>query len=259
MSMPEHPTANTHIPRYDLSVEEVNELQGALITDLNQRVNEHPDLYSVWLQPHLPYADLVRKFETKYWGDMSDIMAAHEDESLFLALVDLREGNNNQIVHGFRVSAALPAVERAEGEAPESTGLVLIDDIAQSGQDFSVAEFLDYYRQRGFNPAKFITVETNFRVAKAPRYNDLPMAQIGYISVFEMLSRSGVSENETAIFAALNKLAVLSLKGAGIEYEPIAGRPELRIPVADGEFDDNYTAVAIPASKANLKVFSTLR
>src|SRR5690606_22973665 len=106
--------------------------------------------------------------------------------------------------------------------------------------------------------------ETNLRRKgeKPENYNGLPLSQVGYISLFKLVESKGLSVGEAAIFAHLNKAAIVSLQAVGAEYEPIAGREDLKTPtiLADGskDFDFDYKPVAIPATPQNLKVFGEL-
>ena len=69
----------------------------------------------------------------------------------------------------------------------------------------------------------------------------------------------GLHEGNAAIFAHLNKPAIVSLNSVGVEYESIMGREDLKTPtVGENPFDDHYKPVAIPANTKNLEIFSNL-
>ncbi len=243
---------------YHLSEEELKSIERGVVADLVSDGGPEA-LYAVWTGPSHPLSNVIRTLELGHWETMDEIMAEHEGRSQFLSLVDTR-GGRNQIVHGFRLSQADPAIhERAEQGTLENTGIVIVDDIIHSGQNFSAPEFYDYYVSRGYDPAKFLSVETNFRIAKTPKHNGLPPAQIGYLAVFNNAERSITREGESAIFAGLNRPATVSLGAVGVEYGPIADRNDLRTPLTEGEFDDNYTTVAIPGSAHNLALFRDLQ
>lgn len=116
---------------------------------------------------------------------------------------------------------------------------------------------MQYYTERGVDIADCVSVETNFKVKKAEHYNGLPMSQVGYVAIFNQLEEA-LQANPLFVFASVNSQAVQSFALVGLEYEPIAGRSDLRIPVSEDEFDDDYTGVAIPSTPKNLEVFKSL-
>lgn len=240
-------------PRYDLNEQEIEQLESELAERLRDRED---NLYALWIPPTSKYADIIRTGETKHWPEMSAIMETHEGESIFLAMFDTR-GGMNKVVHGFRVSRS-PA--NGFGADENHTGIVLIDDIIDSGQNLTAQEFREYYQSKGINLAQSPSVETNFRIQKTEKYNGLPLTQIGYIAIFQTLAEGGeeVEVDKAAVFASLNQVAVDSLSAVGLDFEPVVGRQDIKTPVADGEFDDDYTPVAIPANANNLKVFEGL-
>lgn len=251
------------LPRYDLSEAELLAREASLIDEVNDRFEGKEDLYAVWVKPQSEYADILRTQESYYWPSMDEIMADHETSSLFLALVDTRN-DRNEVVHGFRVTGNLAfgvSGVSKEGDSLDesSTGIVLIDDIVNSNQNFTVEEFREYYDSRGFDVSKFISVETNFNrpglTNRVERYNGLPATQVGYLSLFQLCDKEGLSVNETAIFASLNDEAITSLGLMGAEYEALAGRNDLMTPIENGEFDPEYKPVAIPATEVNLNIF----
>lgn len=248
-------------PAYDygVSADEIRDIEIALAEDLQAVGGDEGSLFAVWTGPTHPLSDVVRTYEIGYWETIDEIMAEHEQRSRFLSLFDTRAGRN-RIVHGFRVSQADPQIDdlASRGELT-STGIVLVDDIINSGQNFTAQEFYDYYTSRGYDPTKFLSVETNFRIEKTPRFNGLPPAQIGYLAIFNLAERDIDQADESAIFASLNRPATVSLNAVGVEYGPIAGRQDLRTPLTEGEFDDSYTTVSIPGSAHNLELFRQLQ
>lgn len=254
-------------PRYDLSAEELQAREQELVRTVKKKFDDQDDLYAVWISPESPYADILRAQESFYWEHIQEIMAPHERQSLFLALVDTREGSD-KIVHGFRISGGGVFTEDDRRVAqdieidPNSTGLVLIDDLINSEQGVTAEDFRGYYQARGFNVSKFISVETNFRrpgmEERVPRYNGLPASQVGYLALFQFCDREDLGVNESAIFASINHASVMSLGLVGLEYESIVGRDDLRTPVEDGKFDSDYKPVMIPASEKNISIFRTI-
>ncbi len=237
---------------YSLSPEQITNYEQQLASLIDEKIGLADDVYAIWMEPSSSFANIVRTYEKTFWHDIDEIMAPHEDDSLFLALFDAR-GDVGKVVHGFRVSRGSQEFQNDESD---STGIVLIDDIVNSGQGFTAAEFRAYYRNKGIDLSKCLSVETNFKVQRAEHYNGLPMSQIGYIAIFDLIKDS--LDDDLCIFASINNLATQSFQLVGIQYEPIAGREDLKIPVSEGEFDDDYTGVALPPTKKNVDIFTNL-
>lgn len=253
-------------PNYYLSPEELGQLQEDLVKEVEAVYGKKEDVYAVWIEPHHRLADLVRTQEAKIFPEIPEVMEDYEDQSMFLALLDTRDGLNH-VVHAFRISGTGLKDKVLEGAAVEvadenKTGIPLVDDILDSGQDITAQEIKEYYQEHGIKLAKCLSVETNFRIEKVARYNDLPVSQAGYIALFQLAEKQDVSNGDSAIFAHLNTDAINSLSMVGIEYTPIAGRQDLKTPTVgkDGskDFDDHYSPVAIPASQKNLDIFGQL-
>ncbi|MEK9195966.1 MAG: hypothetical protein AAB914_01220, partial [Patescibacteria group bacterium] len=207
-----------------------------------------------------------RTLEKQTFPEIEDVMRDYEEESTFLALVDTRQ-QANRIAHAFRISGASSSSDGSvvanSVSNDNSTGIVLIDDIINSGQDFRINDFRDYYSSRGFDLSKCISVETNWIVGeKSEKFNGLPLPQLGYLALFRLIEARGLNEGDAVLFAHANRVATISLAMSGVEYEPIAGREDLKTPTVkpDGtlSFDDHYKPVAIPASSQNLEVFKQL-
>jgi hypothetical protein len=245
---------NAGTVRYDLSPEEIEALETSMSEEVRERFGDKEDLYTLWIRPDHEYADIVRTHETEFWPDMEKIMAEHEEESLFLALFDTRKGLN-KVVHGTRVSRPRTSIESQDDE---QTGLIVIDDVINSGQDFTAQEFRDYYASRNFDLSKSFTVESNLRIRHTDKYNGLSVADVGYLSIFKMLERSNVGTDESGVFASINTLSANSLEDAGVEFEPLVGRADLKTPLADGKFAEDYELVCLPTSKKNLELFRSL-
>lgn len=268
--MTTHETNLTHdlqaLPDYDISAEALADGQQQLVAKAYEQFGEREDLFAIWIRPSHPLANVVRTLEKQTFPEIEDVMDGYEDQSMFLAVVDTRD-NANRIAHAFRISGAsldtsgsvVANAEFSEGR----TNIVLIDDIIQSEQGLSSQDFEDYYKNKGMDLSKCLSVETNWRVGeKSPKYNDLPLSQIGYLSLFKLIEARGVTDGEAAVFAHLNSDAIHSLQATGIEYEPIAGRADLKTPTVEPDgsrsFDDHYQPVCIPATPTNLGVFEQL-
>lgn len=242
------------VPRYDLIPSEITNLESQLAEAINDMLPDIDGVFAAWVDRNSAFANVVRTYEKNFWHDIDDIMAPHEDRSKFLLLLDMRNVGDPHVVHVFRVSDGLA---ESEMEVADSTGIILIDDLINSGQNFTRNDFVDFYQQKGVKISDCVSVETNQKIKRAEHYNGLPMSQIGYIAIFEKL-QPALREGNVFVFASVNKDAIESFKLVGLEYESIAGREDLKIPVSEGEFDNDYTAVAIPSSSENLKIFTSL-
>lgn len=249
---------NNAKPNYYLNKEEFADLQGKLLDEVNDK-GQAQTIYSVFLDHTNPYANLVRTLEAEIFPEIPEIMKDFEDNSIFLALVDTRP-DAKRIVHAFRLSSLALTGSELDLNS-ENIGIALIDDLIASEQDgLNSQAFKDYYHDRGIDLSKCISVETNFRVGdKVESDNGISVPQLGYIAVFQAIDRLGITNGDAAIFAHLNKPAIVSLGAVGVEYEPIMGLKDLKTPtVGDEKFDSHYRPVAIPATPKNMAIFRDL-
>lgn len=219
----------------------------------------HPDpgVVAVWLEHDSPHAGLVRALEADVFPEVPELMVPFEDQCFFLALVDTR-AHLRRVAHAFRLSSRRP------GTPPDGdrVGIVLIDELIASGQGLALDDVRRHFAGAGTDLDKCISVETNFRVGgkvKREVGEALPVSQLGYLALFRALERFGVTGAEGAVFAHLNKVAVVSLKMVGVEYVPFAGRDDIRTPtIGDVGFDPNYRPVTMPTTPKNVRVFGEL-
>jgi hypothetical protein len=231
-------------------------MEQALLAAVDRQRDE-PGLVAVWLEHDSPHAELVRAVEAGIFPEVPELMLPFEDQCFFLALVDTRP-DVRRLMHAFRLSSRRGSAPHG----PETTGIVLVDDLIASGQGLTAAEVVAHFEGAGTDLDKCISVETNFRVGgkvKVRPEDGLPISQLGYVALFRSLERFGVTGSEGAVFAHLNKVAVVSLKMVGVEYFPFAGRADLRTPtVGHDGFDPHYKPVTMPTTPKNVRVFGEL-
>ncbi len=238
-------------PRYDLDPDELKKVEEDLVNEINS-ISPIPDVYCVWVQPDSPYANIARTQEALHWSYIAEVMSDKEDRSQFLLVVDTRDPASQGVK---RVSRITFAVEDPETE--QSTGMAIIDDVIDSGQGLTLEAFVDFYKDKGVDISRCFSVETNIRVEKANRYNELPLAEVGYLAMFKKideLRQGGLSY----IFATINQDSINSFKLIDLQAEPIAGRNDLQTPAENGEFDQDFQTVALPTTDHNVGIFRNI-
>lgn len=101
-------------PRYDLSEEEMKLLENDLIEDVEKNVKKGQGflgrfrrategVYATWLNPDNKYANILRTREAEYFPEVKELTPEVEEDTLFLALVDTREGSK-RVVHATTLS-----------------------------------------------------------------------------------------------------------------------------------------------------------
>jgi hypothetical protein len=169
-----------------------------------------------------------------------------EDNTVFLALVDTRDGQD-RVVHATTISGY-------EDTASESaTGFIVADDLAEMG-NFTPEEFREYYQKKGYDLSKCISVETNFKVGdKAPLVNGMRTVDIAYLSVFKMLMSKEPELGGAAVFSSINRASIVSFGRRGLKCEPLMGRDDLV--TSESVHGLVYKPVAIPYNEASRHVF----
>ena len=247
-------------PNYHLDEAELEAAKQELYGRIEETQGDKKDLFAVWIQPSDPLADIVRTEERAFFPEMEELIEDYEDLCVFLAVVDGR-GDEKKLVHAFRFSGQRKDTKEVDDNGDAVTGMPFIDDIIQSGQGLTTEDFVSFYEAQGTDLSKCISVETNFKIEAVDEYNGVPVSQIGYLALFNLVDSTSpnLGENEAAIFAHLNIPAIKSLSAAGVEYEDLAGVPGLRTPtVGETKFDDKYQPVAIPSTVGNVEVFRVL-
>lgn len=238
-------------PNYDLSEEELEELETRLIQEISTTSSE-PDVYCVWTSANSPFADIVRTHEKKHWDYISSVMDDKDAQSKFLLVVDTRDGATAGVKRVTRITFA-----NKEPDNESLTGMAIIDDIINSEQGLSLEEFMQYYNEKGVDISKCFSVETNIKVQKADRYNGLPLAEIGYLAMYKQIENSRTG-GLAYIFATINQDSIDSFDLIDLKHERIAGHSDVATPTDDGSFDVNFIPVALPTHQHNLDIFRSI-
>jgi hypothetical protein len=252
-----NPNRQIENTNHELSEDRCLELEAGLAAQVKEQSGPE-SVTAVWIPADSQYANLIRTLEAKYYfPEIPDLMVGYEAFSRFLAMVDTRQGKD-KVVHAFRITSKKFGTE-AGYISPGGTGIALIDDLLTSGQGLDEAAFYDYYHPRNVDIDGSIGVETNFRIIKTAAERSVPVPILGYISLFNLMRERLKHSPEVAIFTHVNRVASVSLMGAGVEFEQVAGMESLRTPTVGGKFDDRYRPVAIPSSSHNIANFEALR
>lgn len=254
-------------PNYHLESQEFDKLQREIVLEVKNHFNQKPGIYGAWIHHSHPFSNIIRTLEAntpEFIGIEKIVTDEIEQRSRFFALIDTRRGAD-RIIHATRISgAAFGDFEQQDSDRNEgqSTGFIAIDELIDSDQDFSLKDFLDYYEKRGVNLNSCISVETNFTVGEKVK-TDIPglrVSDLGYTALFTLLERKGLEPNRTSVFAFINENTSHSLGTVlGIEFEPLAGRDDLKVPGIEGGFDDRFWPVRIPITDKVVDIFTQLK
>lgn len=238
--------------RYDLSPDELSRLEAQLLGELAERGAGERDVYCVWVDSRSEYANIARTHETTKWKYIPAIMADKECSSEFLIVVDTRDPEDEGVKRVSRITFVKDTYV-AQG----LTGMAIVDDVIRSNQGLTFDDVIGYYAELGVDITKCFSVETNVKVKKAEKYKGLHLADIGYLAMFhkiDELREGGLSY----IFSTINRASIESFERIDLRAEPLAGRPDIQTPAADGEFDENFVTVALPTTEHNLGIFQMI-
>lgn len=252
----EHTTVDSNVePRYDLTPEEMSELEAELVAETLQRSGVE-GMVATWISPTNKLANLIRMHEKSYFEEVSEVTAEDEEQTLFLAIVDTRP-NAMRVVHGATITGISYDSQAKEfaihpDMSDGMTGFYTVDSLIER-ENFTAQEFVDYYQERGINPAKCIAVETNFRIGeRAEDFHGVGTADLSYLTFFDLLRENGAELNKAVVFASVNHASLSSFERVGIQFEPLMGRSDLdteeaelgkeSLPVAI-DYDDNVAAL----------------
>lgn len=218
------------LPRYDLTVEELNALEADLLTAVEQKLPD-AEVCAVWIDPRSRFANFVRMHEASYFPEVSEVSPEDELNTAFLAIVDMREA-------GRRVTHAATVMGEKFRHAPDvsddgsQTGFFTIDSLIELG-NFTAEEFKDYYATKGIDLAKSISVETNFRIGeKMEPYSGIGSADLTYVALFRALSSFEPELNGATVFATVNQKQQDSFQRIGLAAESLLGIEEYDTPEA---------------------------
>lgn len=245
-------------PRYDLSPEELQELNEQMVALAQERFPEE-GVHAFWISPYHRFANFIRTHEASHFPEVAEVDGEEEDGTLFLALVDTRAANQ-RVVHGATISGIRDESVIASETAPdEPTGFISVDDLISIPGNFTAQAFRDYYEAKGIDIERSIGIETNFRIprdsGRIESFNGLGMADLAYLTMFNLLAPRAHDDKDVAAFASINRDSVNSFKRVGIYCEPLMGREDLVTPEAALGLD--FQPVAIPIVP-NRPVFEAL-
>jgi hypothetical protein len=235
----------TVVPAYDLSKEELDRLEGELVGKVREKFGK--TVASVWVGSHSPYANFIRTHENETFSKLHlpELFEKYEDESAFLITVDTRKGQN-KVIRGTRLSSPQFS-SKVETESDDDTvRIAMIQDMVEAGQ-FTNQEFVEYYKNRGIDPNRAVSVETNFRIGgRAPRIMGMiPVSHVAYLSMYNFAAGRNLNTSDACIFAHVNDATINSLSRMGIPIDPLMGNENLRTPAGGGTYDDDFKPVAL--------------
>lgn len=244
-------------PRYDLTPEELKTLESEFIHSIEER-GITDGIVATWVTPFHRFADIPRVYESQYFPEVEELSDQETENSLYLVLVDMREGEKRP-VHSTIISRQNISKEGLSSNSDVDkgeTGFYVIDDLIKTG-NFTAEEFRDYYETKGFDLSKCISVETNFRIGdKVSRYQGVRVPELSYMVVMGMFFDANPEIGKSAVFASINRMSALSFKMAGLKYEPLMGRTDfVTSEAARGLI---YHPVCIPYDDDNHPVFEKL-
>ncbi len=245
-------------PRYDLTPEELRTLELELVNEIKE-TSPAEGITAVWIGPNHKYANILRNHEAQLFPEVTELPQDIEDRSLFLALVDTRNGED-RVVHATTISGVLGRKAGEQNpddpEGPVTSGFIVIDDLIEMG-NFTPEEFWDYYKTSGVNLENAVSVETNFRIGQRVNdYNGFGTADIAYLTVFKLAVARSTDPSQAAVFASINDKTIKSFERVGITCNPIMDRSNLVTSESKEGLD--FTPVLIVNDEHNARVFDSI-
>ncbi len=247
-------------PRYDLTPEELNELESEMVDLAKARYPAVEGFVSMWITPKNRLANFVRMNEAVHFPEVKDVSEEDEEHTLFFAVVDTRP-TSNRVVHGATITGVS---YKNEGEVivdgPEqdekSTGMYTIDSLIELG-NFSAQEFYDYYHEKGIDLRKSIAVETNFWIGdRVDSFNGMRPVDLAYLACFRMVDRRDPGVTKGAMFATINHASQQSFDRVGIVHEPIMGRSDLVTP--ESLLGKDSLPIFLPPNLTHRELFASM-
>lgn len=251
---------------YDLDEQQAMVLESDLVLAV---LKAHGRTVSAaWIAPDHPAANLIRTREKQKFSDLNipDLFRDYEDASTFLALVDTRRGlHNSRVVLGARVTGS-PLREDQQPQPHDisrdgGSNMAMLRDMIKDGE-ITGEEIADYYAKRGLALDKCFSVETNFKIERAPkRWGAVHMVDLAYFALYKRAVRGSRKTDDVAIFAHINKASRNSLSRIGVDQEYVAGRSDLRTPAGEASkdrYDDTFKPVVLPNTGKTRRRFGRL-
>ena len=250
---------NNTLPKYDLTPEELNELEEGLINLAKEKYPED-GLVSIWISPKHKFANLVRVHEASYFPEVEEVSEEDENHTLFMVVVDTRPASN-RIVHAATVTGVSYKSENetlvdGPDQTDKMTGLYTVDSLIELG-NFTAKEFYDYYENKDIDLKKSIAVETNFRVGESvEKYNGFRPSDLAYLTFFKMVEKRNPETDKAMIIATINRAQAISFQRVGIAYEPLMGRSDLR--TEESLLGKDSQPVALIYNATNIALFKRM-
>ncbi|MCA9331073.1 hypothetical protein KC957_03415 [Candidatus Saccharibacteria bacterium] len=242
---------------YHLDDSAMEELERGMVTDLLPFRDALPaganGVVALAVQPNHPYADFGRTIEQQKFTergedyDFHEGMAAYEANSMFVYTVDLKDGKQ-RIAHCKRV---VFANQQDQLDAGEPTRIEPFDDRVSSPVEEEACGLDEVLAYHGISDiSRCLNVATNATTDRLEGGLEDPYTLISYKAIFELVATNGIQ----FVTAYLNKYAERSLDTIQVVNQRVLGR-EFHLPLGDGEYDEAYKAVVIPADAHNVDVF----
>ena len=155
------------LPRYDLSDKELRDLEIQLVDHIREQ-HGTSEFSVAWVRPDTNLANFVRTQEAKRFPEVSQLVKADEDRSIFILVVDNR--NKGIIVHAASVCGinfiANFNFSNDSLWGHSTTGFIFVDELIRLG-NFTVKDFRDFYESRGIDLKTSISIETHFKIVEA--------------------------------------------------------------------------------------------
>ncbi len=251
---------------YQLSSEKLNQLEKQLVNEIKANFNNRAGIFGAWIDTTHEYSNIIRTLEAKtpeFKGIESVVDDSVETRSKFFALIDTRNGAD-RIIHATRISGEIFNMIISDEDKIKSetnTGFIAINELLNSGQNFKAMDFHAHCEEYGINLNNCVGVETNFTVGERTQ-TDIPglrVSDLGYIAIFLLLESKGLEPGKTSVFAFVNQNTINSMSPLGFLFEPIAGRPDLRVPGTESQFSDDFRPVRIPITDDIVRIYDGLR
>ncbi len=231
-------------PNYSLDHEALNLIEYRMVEEARKVASD--SIVVGWVDPRHEYSNFLRTIEAQKFPEVDEIDEYYENHQIYIALIDTR--GEGKVVH------AATIMEFDDEGAPEQrTGYYTIDSLIELS-NFTKNEFVDYYAERDIELDGCLSVETNFKIVEQVEpYLGMPMADLTYLTIFNLFISRNVPRDNTLLFASINELQAKSLERNNIEFEPLLGRMDFHTEEADLGKVSNPIAIYL-----NQDVYDTL-
>ena len=181
-----------------------------------------------------PLTTLLTELEERFFPEAPTLFDLPDAADLFSFLVIAVDGCVRHVV---RMSA--PALVGRPDLLP-----FFVTDLIDADPDLSLDDVKDYYDQQDIKIERVLSVETQFRLGA--QLEPVRSADLAYLSLFKLVDEFSCA----GVVAHLNGAAMTSFKRIGLDWQPFAGRVDLRTPTVEEDgsvgFDDDYHPVYMP-------------